>query len=145
MALIPVTIYGSSFTNAEVIFLQSIADHSYTNGQLIIGNSATGGISFNTITAGSGITVTNGNGTIQIAATGGGFTVLTATETPNGVLKVFTFSAATGQPTFLLVDNAIVPAVNKDTTINWTWNGGTTQATLSAGSVAPLNDIRAIQ
>lgn len=45
---------------------------TYTDGQLLIGNTATGGLSKNTITAGSNVTVTNGNGTITIAATGGG-------------------------------------------------------------------------
>jgi hypothetical protein len=39
-----------------------------TDGQLLIGNSSTGNWSVNTISAGSNITVTNGNGTIQIAA-----------------------------------------------------------------------------
>lgn len=45
---------------------------SYTNGQLLIGNTATGGLSKATLTAGSNITITNGNGTIEIAASGGG-------------------------------------------------------------------------
>ena len=40
---------------------------SYTDGQLLIGNTA-GGLSKATLTAGTGITITNGNGTISIAA-----------------------------------------------------------------------------
>jgi hypothetical protein len=44
---------------------------SYTNGQLLIGNTATGGLSKATLTQGSGITITNGNGSITIAASGG--------------------------------------------------------------------------
>jgi hypothetical protein len=48
---------------------------SYTNGQLLIGNTATGGLAKATITAGSGISVTNGNGTITIATTASGGTV----------------------------------------------------------------------
>ena len=43
---------------------------SYTNGQLLIGNTATGGLSKATLTAGTGVTITNGNGTISIASTG---------------------------------------------------------------------------
>lgn len=43
---------------------------SYTNGQLLIGNSATGSLSKATLTQGSGVTITNGNGTIEISATG---------------------------------------------------------------------------
>jgi hypothetical protein len=42
-------------------------ESTYTNGQLLIGNTA-GGLTKATITAGSNITVTNGDGTITIAA-----------------------------------------------------------------------------
>lgn len=45
---------------------------TYTDGQLLIGNSATGSLSKATLIAGSNITITNGNGTITIASTGGG-------------------------------------------------------------------------
>ncbi len=40
---------------------------SYTDGQLLIGSSATGGLNKATLTAGSNVTITNGNGTITIA------------------------------------------------------------------------------
>lgn len=43
-----------------------------SDGQLLIGNSSTGGTNVATITAGSNITITNGHGTITIAASGGG-------------------------------------------------------------------------
>jgi hypothetical protein len=55
---------------------------SYTDGQLLIGNTATGGLSKATITGGANVTVTNGNGTITISSTGGG-----GGATPNGVLN----------------------------------------------------------
>lgn len=45
---------------------------SYTDGQLLIGNTATGGLNKSTLSAGTGITITNGNGTIEIAASSGG-------------------------------------------------------------------------
>lgn len=47
---------------------------AYTDGQLLIGNTATGGLTKTTLTAGSNITITNGNGSITIASTGGGAT-----------------------------------------------------------------------
>ncbi len=47
---------------------------AYTNGQLMIGNTATGGLSKATLTAGANVTITNGNGTISIASSGGGGT-----------------------------------------------------------------------
>ena len=44
---------------------------TYTDGQLLIGNTSTNGLSKATLTAGSNITITNGNGTIEIASSGG--------------------------------------------------------------------------
>jgi len=44
----------------------------YTDGQLLIGNSSTGGLTPATLTAGAGITITNGNGSITVAGGGGG-------------------------------------------------------------------------
>jgi hypothetical protein len=45
---------------------------SYTDGQLLIGNSTGNTLSKATLTAGSNITITNGAGNITIASTGGG-------------------------------------------------------------------------
>jgi hypothetical protein len=44
---------------------------TYTNGQLLIGN-ASGGLSKATLTAGSNVTITNGDGAITISASSGG-------------------------------------------------------------------------
>lgn len=75
MALIPVTAFGNQFTSSEATFLAALADHVYTDGQLIIGNGLTGGVSFNTLTQGTGITITNGHGTITLSASGSGSVV----------------------------------------------------------------------
>jgi hypothetical protein len=72
---------------------------SYTDGQLLIGNSGTGGLSKATITAGSGISITNGNGSISIAATGGGGTVTSVGLTLPAFLSV-TPSTITSSGTF---------------------------------------------
>ncbi len=94
-----------------------------------------------TVAAGSGVTITNTNGVKTISATGGGgFTALTATETPNGILQVFTFAAATAQPSYLVVDNVWMKAISKAGTVNWTWDAGATQATFQSG-YAPIDDI----
>lgn len=45
---------------------------SYTDGQLLIGNTSTGGLSKATLTQGSGVTITNGNGTITISSASSG-------------------------------------------------------------------------
>jgi hypothetical protein len=44
---------------------------TYTDGQLLIGNTA-GGLTKATLTAGTNVTITNGDGAITIAASGGG-------------------------------------------------------------------------
>lgn len=45
---------------------------TYTNGQLLIGNTSGNTLTKATLTAGSNVTITNGAGTITIASTGGG-------------------------------------------------------------------------
>jgi hypothetical protein len=44
---------------------------TYTNGQLLIGNTSGNTLTKSTLTAGSGISITNGGGSITIAASGG--------------------------------------------------------------------------
>lgn len=51
---------------------------TYTNGQLLIGNTATSSLTKATLTAGSGISITNGNGSITIALSGSG--IVTSVE-----------------------------------------------------------------
>ena len=53
---------------------------TYTDGQLLIGNSTGNTLTKATLTAGTGITITNGNGSISIAGTGGTVTAVTATS-----------------------------------------------------------------
>jgi hypothetical protein len=48
---------------------------TYTDGQLLIGNSTGNTLTKSTLTAGSGITITNGSGSITIASAGGSGTV----------------------------------------------------------------------
>lgn len=69
-----------------------------TDGQLLIGDSNDSTYHLNTITAGSGITVTNGNHTITIASTGGGSGTVTSFSA--GTLSpLFTTSVATATTT----------------------------------------------
>jgi hypothetical protein len=63
---------------------------TYTNGQLLIGNTTGNTLTKATLTAGSGISITNGTGSITIASTGG--------STPNIIYDQFTATA--GQTTF---------------------------------------------
>ena len=52
---------------------------SYTNGQLLIGSTTGNTLTKATLTAGSGVTITNGAGSITISATGTGGTVTAVT------------------------------------------------------------------
>jgi hypothetical protein len=54
---------------------------SYTNGQLLIGNTTGNTLTKATLTAGSGVAITNGTGSITISATGSGGTVTDVTAT----------------------------------------------------------------
>lgn len=65
---------------------------SYTNGQLLIGNTTGNTLTKATLTAGSGVTITNGTGSITISATGSGGTVTSV----SGTLPI---SVATGTTT----------------------------------------------
>jgi hypothetical protein len=60
---------------------------TYTDGQLLIGNTTGNTLTKSTLTAGSGISITNGAGSITIAASGGGGTVtsVSGTGTVNGL------------------------------------------------------------
>lgn len=95
------------------------------------------------VTAGSNITITtNSDGKKVITSTGGsGFTELSATETPDGIVTVFTFSSASAQPSYIVSDNVWMKATSKAGTVNWTWASGTKKATLT---IPPVDDIYAI-
>ena len=72
----PVTTTGT-ITMAGTLAVASggTGQTSYTDGQLLIGNTSGGGLSKATLTQGSGVTITNSNGTISISATGSGGSV----------------------------------------------------------------------
>jgi hypothetical protein len=92
-----VTITGGSITGITDL---AVADGgtgqgSYTDGELLIGNTTGNTLTKATLTAGTGISVTNGSGAITIASTGGGgfsnMDVFAATGTwtnPGNVTKV---------------------------------------------------------
>jgi len=61
---------------------------SYTNGQLLIGNTDTGGLTKATLTAGTGVSITNAAGSITIAATGTSFSAGDGLDLADGTLSV---------------------------------------------------------
>jgi len=68
---------------------------TYTDGQLLIGNSTGNTLAKSTLTAGSGVTITNGNGSITISATGSGGDAVLANN--NAFTGANTFYNSTGQ------------------------------------------------
>jgi len=75
---------------------------SYTNGQLLIGNTTGNTLTKTTLTAGTGVTITNGTGSITIAASGGtGDVTGPASATDNAITR---FDLTTGK----IVQNSLV-------------------------------------
>jgi len=114
---------------------------TYTNGQLLIGN-ASGSLSKSTLTAGSNVTITNGDGTITIAATSGGSGTVTSVDASGGTTGL-TFSGGPITSSGTLTMAGTLDADNGGTGQTSYTNGqllignsagGLTKATLTAGS-----------
>lgn len=86
---------------------------TYTNGQLLIGNTTGNTLTKATLTAGSGITITNGNGSISIATTGGG---IGGSGTTNHITK---FTGTTTVGTSSITDDGTTIT----SLVNHTFNG----------------------
>lgn len=133
-----VAITGGSITGITDI---AVADggtgqSSYTNGQLLIGNSTGNTLSKATLTAGSGISITNGNGSITISSATSGGTV-TSVDVSGGTTGL-TFS---GGPVTTSGTVTMAGTLDLD-------NGGTGSTTASGartnlglGSLATRNTI----
>jgi hypothetical protein len=88
---------------------------SYTDGQLLIGNTTGNTLAKATLTAGSGISITNGSGSITIAASGGGGSgdvVGPSSSTDNAIAR---FDSTTGK---LLQNSAVTIADDGATVIS---------------------------
>lgn len=75
---------------------------TYTDGQLLIGNSTGNTLTKATLTAGSGVTITNGAGAITIAASGGSGTVTSVAQSFTGGLISVSGSPVTTSGTLAL-------------------------------------------
>lgn len=78
------TIPTSDLTGTLAVANGGTGQTSYTNGQLLIGNTTGNTLAKATLTAGSGISITNGAGSITIAATGGGSGTVTSVALSGG-------------------------------------------------------------
>lgn len=100
---------------------------SYTNGQLLIGRTSTGGLSKNTLTAGIGVSIINGAGSITIGVT----------EQPGMVFisQIIASSSATvsfiltGYTSYMITVENLQPATdNTDLQVRVSTNGGSSYA-----------------
>jgi hypothetical protein len=106
---------------------------SYTNGQLLIGNTTGNTLTKATLTQGSGVTITNGAGTITIAATGSGGTVTSVAVSGGTTGLTVSGSPITTSGTITLAGTLAVA------------NGGTGASTLTANNVILGNGSSAVQ
>ena len=112
-------------TNAAVTVGQGgTGQTSYTDGQLLIGNTTGNTLTKATLTAGTGISVTNGNGSISIASTVTGTVTSVAATVP-------TFLSVAGSP----ITTSGTLAISLSGTALPVLNGGT-GVTTSTGSGA---------
>lgn len=98
-----------------------------------------------TVQAGTNITIVkNSAGKSVISSTGGaGFTILTTLSTVDGSNQSFVFSAATAQPSLVVVDGIQLTVLDNNGATQWSWNSGTKTVTLS--TPPPINSIFAYQ
>ena len=102
---------------------------SYTDGQLLIGNSTGNTLTPATLTAGSGVTITNGTGSIQIAFTGPGSGSVTSVAA-----TVPAFLSVAGSP----ITSSGTLAISLSGTALPVANGGTGATTLAAAGITTL-------
>ncbi len=109
---------------------------TFTNGQLLIGNTTGNTLTKTTLTAGSGVSITNGAGSITIAATGSGGSVtsVSGTGTVNGLTLTGTVTTSGS-----LTLGGTLSGVSLTTQVTGTLpiaNGGTGATTAAAARTA---------
>lgn len=103
-----------TLANALAVTSGGTGQTTYTDGQLLIGNSTGNTLTKATLTAGSGISITNGAGSITIASSGGsGDVVGPASATDNAIAR---FDGTTGK----LIQNSAVTIDDTTGSINFT-------------------------
>lgn len=100
---------------------------SYTDGELLIGNSTGNTLSKATLTAGSNVTITNGPGSITIAASGGGGS---STLTISNKTSAYTVVAGDLGTIINCTANTFTVSLDLAATLGsgfncWIWNTGT--------------------
>ena len=132
--------------NATVTVAQGgTGQTSYTDGQLLIGNSTGNTLTKSTLTAGTGISVTNAGGSITIANTASGGTVTSVAALTLGTTGT-DLSSSVANPTTTPVITLNVPTASASnrgvlSSTDWsTFNSKQSSLINSAGLAAALSD-----
>lgn len=133
----PLNVPASIISGAVAVANGGTGQTSFTDGQLLIGNSTGNTLTKATLTAGSGITVTNAAGSITIAASGGGGSgdvVGPASSTDNAVAR---FDGTTGK----LVQNSSFVVNDSGEVTTGVWKGTEVTVPYGGTGVATLTGI----
>lgn len=125
---------GSAVTGTLAVANGGTGQTSYTDGQLLIGNSTGNTLTKASLTAGSGVTITPGAGSIQIAFAGPGAGSVTSVDVSGGTTGLTT----SGGP---ITSSGTVTLAG---TLNVA-NGGTGATSLTANNVILGNGTSAVQ
>ena len=118
---------GTAVTGTLAVVNGGTGQASFTNGQLLIGNTTGNTLTPATLTAGSGVTITNGTGSIQIAFTGPGSGSVTSVDVSGGTTGLTTSGGPiTSTGTVTLAGTLAVA------------NGGTGATSLAGAGIATL-------
>ena len=125
---------GTAVTGTLAVANGGTGQTSFTDGQLLIGNSTGNTLTKASLTAGSGVTITPGAGSIQIAFTGPGAGSVTSVDVSGGTTGLTTSGGpVTSAGTITLAGTLAVA------------NGGTGATSLTANNVILGNGTSAVQ
>lgn len=115
---------------------------SYTDGQLLIGNSTGGTLAKATLTAGANVTITNGPGSITIAASGGGGGALTF----NNQTAAYTVVAGDLGKIVNCTANTFTVSLTAAATLGsgfncWVWNTGSGTITIDPNGAETIDGV----
>jgi hypothetical protein len=116
---------------------------SYTDGQLLIGNTTGNTLAKATLTAGSGVTITNGSGSITIAASGGGGS---STLTISDKTGAYTVVAGDLGTIINCTANTFTVSLTAAATLGsgfncWIWNTGTGVITIDPNGTETVDGV----
>jgi hypothetical protein len=125
---------GTAVTGTLAVANGGTGQTSFTDGQLLIGNSTGNTLTKASLTAGSGVTITPGAGSIQIAFTGPGSGSVTSVDVSGGTTGLTT----SGGPVTSAGTVTLAGTLNVA-------NGGTGATSLTANNVILGNGTSAVQ